>query len=299
MRTPTEKNLAAPVSRRGMIRGTAAMAALSLGGAGGSLAAAGDAGASDTGRRVPGIQLYTVRDSMAEDVAATLDAIAAIGFREVEFAGYFDHSPADVRALLEQAGLTAPAAHMDGRQLRDAPEPLVEAAAEVGHDYIVIPWLQPEDRASIADYRGWAEVLNRLGERCREHGMRMAYHNHDFEFTPIDGQLPWDVLVGETDPDLVAFELDMFWVRRAGHDPVAELEKAPERCTMAHIKDMSADGEMVDVGAGVIDYAAILADPAASGLKHLFVEHDNPAVPFRTAAIGRRGLSRALAGAGR
>jgi len=286
------------LSRRGLLNRVAALSAapLALGMTGTALAA--DPKPCAPAGRATGIQLYTVRDSMAESVDATLAAIAAIGYREVEFAGYFDRSPVQVRTLLDDLGLVAPSGHMDGRSLRDDPSALLDTAAAVGHDYVVIAWLHPEDRDSIDDYKAWAQVFNRVGEQCQALGMRFAYHNHDFEFQAIGGTVPWDVLLAETDPELVDFELDMFWARKAGLDPVEVLSRAPGRYTMAHIKDMSPAGEMVDVGTGEIDYGAILATPEAANLKHLFVEHDNPADPFRTAAVGRLGLSRALAGDG-
>jgi hypothetical protein len=148
-----------------------------------------------TTKRIPGIQLYTVRDAMATDVAETLQAIAGIGYGEVEFAGYFEHTPGQIRMMLERFGLAAPSTHMDARALRDNPQPLVDAAAEIGHDYVTVAWLDPEDRNSLDDYRKWAEVFNRVGEICRSNGLRMAYHNHDFEFAPMQGRVPFDILL--------------------------------------------------------------------------------------------------------
>ena len=245
--------------------------------------------------RVPGIQLYTVRDSMAQDPRATLEAIAAIGYREVEFAGYYDIPPAELRALLDSLGMTSPNSHVDGATMRDDPRALIEPAAELGNRYVTIAWLPEEERKPLDKWKSWADVLNRAGAIAKGFGMQAAYHNHDFEFEPVGGKLPHDILMAETDPDLVAFELDFFWVRKAGRDIREVLAQAPERFPMAHIKDMNANGEMVDVGAGQIDFAGILADDAARGLKHLFVEHDNPENSFRTAIIGQRALARILA----
>ena len=275
---------------------------LSSAAAAGLVAAAGTASAAPsispastgTKTRVPGIQLYTVRASMATDVAATLQAIAGIGYAEVEFAGYFDHSPGRMRALLERFGLAAPSAHMDARALRDDPNPLVDAAAEIGHDYVTIGGLNAEDRQSIDDYRKWAEVFNRLGETCRTNGMRFAYHNHDHEFLPMQGRVPFDVLLQETEADLVDFELDFFWVRKAGSDILDVIGQAPGRFTMSHIKDIDVAGNMVDVGNGTIDFAGILADPAAAAIQHCFVEHDAPPDPFQSAAFSHYALQAIL-----
>jgi len=280
------KNLS--LSRREMLASSAAMSLAALAGPSISLASTG------TQKRVPGVQLYTVRASLAKDVPGTLQAIAGIGYQEVEFAGYGDQSVQQIRRLLDDLDLQSPSSHMDARRLRENAAELIELAAAIGHDYVTIAWLNPEDRQTIDDYKGWAETFNRVGEACRDSGMRLAYHNHDFEFEPLDGQLPFDVLLDETDADLVDFELDFFWVRKAGQDIVPVLNKAPERFTMAHIKDMDTEGEMADVGAGVIDFANILGDEAASGLRHLFVEHDQPADPFKSVAISRLALSSIL-----
>jgi len=280
------KNLS--LSRREMLASSAAMSLAALAGPSISLASTG------TQKRVPGVQLYTVRASLAKDVPGTLQAIAGIGYQEVEFAGYGDQSVQQIRRLLDDLDLQSPSSHMDARRLRENAAELIELAAAIGHDYVTIAWLNPEDRQTIDDYKGWAETFNRVGEACRDSGMRLAYHNHDFEFEPLDGQLPFDVLLDETDADLVDFELDFFWVRKAGQDIVPVLNKAPERFTMAHIKDMDTEGEMADVGAGVIDFANILGDEAASGLRHLFVEHDQPADPVKSVAISRLALSSIL-----
>jgi len=276
------------ISRREMLYGAAA-AGLVL--AADSVAAAP---AETAVARVPGIQLYTVRAAMATDVAATLQAIAGIGYREVEFAGYFDHSPRDVRSLLKRFGLTAPSSHMDARALREDPQSPIGTAATIGHDYVTVAWLQPDDRKTIDDYKRWADVFNRAGEVCRANGMRAAYHNHDFEFMPLQGQVPFEVLLDETDAGLVDFELDFHWVRKAGMDILEVIGKAPDRFTLSHIKDMDAAGNMVDVGRGTIDFATILADPRAAAIRHFFVEHDAPPDPFQSAAFSHYALQAIL-----
>ncbi|MDH3441560.1 MAG: sugar phosphate isomerase/epimerase [Gammaproteobacteria bacterium] len=234
--------------------------------------------------RVPGVQLYTVRDSMATDVEMTLQAIAGIGYREVEFAGYFTRPAKEIREMLVRYGLTSPSTHVNGETVQSDPNPFVDLAAEVGHDYVTIAYMQPENRQTIDDYKRWAEVANRLGEACRQNGMRAAYHNHEFEFQPIDGVAPFDILVNETDAGLLDFEVDFFWVAEAGRDIREVLAMAPERMTMSHIKDRNVAGHMVNVGDGEIDFAGILADPAGASIKHCFVEHDNPPDPFRSVA---------------
>jgi sugar phosphate isomerase/epimerase len=276
------------LSRRQMLGSSAALGLSTLIAPTVALAATGSP------KHVPGIQLYTVRASMATDVPGTLQAIAGIGYKEVEFAGYFDHSPYQIAGMLDELGLKSPSSHVDAVTIRDDPLSLIESATAIGNDYLTIAWLDPDDRQSIDDYKRWAETFNRAGEKCRDNGIRLAYHNHDFEFLSLDGQVPFDILLSETDPALVDFEMDMFWVQKGGQDIVAILNKAPGRFTMAHIKDMDNQGNMVEVGSGVIDFESILGNEAAIGLRHLFVEHDQPSDPFKSAAISHLSLASIL-----
>lgn len=245
--------------------------------------------------RVPGIQLYTLRNAMAEDPLATLTAVAAMSYGAVEFAGYHGHAPATIRGWLDDLGLAAPAAHVNPHDLEANAGALIDQAVTVGHRYLVIAWLAEEDRQTLDDYRRWADVLNRAGDKGREAGVRMAYHNHDFEFQPIDDTLPQRLLLERTDPSLVDFELDFYWVRKAGLAVREVLSWAPERFRLAHIKDIDEDGEIVDPGAGTIDFAALLNSEAGAAIDHPFVEHDHSPDPFRTAALGRWHLSQVLA----
>lgn len=235
-------------------------------------------------KRVPGVQLYTVRDSMATDVEKTLQGIAGIGYTEVEFAGYFTHPANEIRAMLDRYGLSSPSTHVNGEAVQNDPNPFVDLAAEIGHDYVTIAYMQQENRQTADDWKRWAEVANRLGEACRSNGMRAAYHNHDFEFQAVDGVVPFEVLLTETDADNLDFEVDFYWVREAGKDIRDVLAMAPERMTMSHIKDRRVDGSMADVGDGEIDFAGILADPVSASMRHCFVEHDAPGDSFRSVA---------------
>lgn len=229
-----------------------------------------------------GLQLYTVRSLMAQDVEGTLRRVADIGYREVEFAGYFDRSPARLREILDGAGLAAPSAHVDLDSLDEdrAPETL-EAARTVGHDWLVIGWVPPEQRSTLDDYRRLADRLEAAGSRVNEAGLRFAYHNHEFEFEPIDGTVPYEILAG-TDPGLVALQLDLYWVRRGGSDALDWFRRHPGRFPSVHVKDMAEDGAMVDVGAGVIDWSDLLSHARSAGVRHYFVEHDQPDDPLRS-----------------
>lgn len=220
-----------------------------------------------------GIQLYTVRDVMTKDPERTLAALAAMGYQEVEFAGYGSKKPAEIKAMLAQNGLTAPSAHLDLSTIRNDWQATLDRANEVGHRYLVLAWLPAEER-TLDRYRRHAALMTTAAETARKSNIRFAYHNHDFEFRPIDGVLPYDILADNTPPALVEFELDLFWITKAGHDPLRYFAKWPGRFPMVHVKDMGAKQEMVDIGTGTIDFRAIFA--RGQGIQHYFVEHDEP-----------------------
>jgi len=258
-----------------------AMGAVGLTGAG--LLAAGCSRAP-AGRRLDriGVQLYSVRDAMQENVERTLERVAAIGYTEVEFAGYFDRTPQQIRSLLDANGLTAPSTHVSLEVLENDWESTVDLAKTVGHEYLVVPSIPAEDRTTIDDYRAMAERFNGVAERAMEAGLLFGYHNHNFEFELLDDRVPYDVLLDETDPELVKFEMDLFWITKGGADPLAYFSEHPGRFALVHVKDMNANGDMVAVGAGTIDFASLFAHSDEAGIRHYFVEHDNAADPFES-----------------
>lgn len=227
-----------------------------------------------------GVQLYTVRSLMAEDVERTLEAVAAIGYREVEFAGYFERTPAGLRATLDGLGLEAPATHYGLNVFRDRLDEAIEVSATLGHRYLVLPSLPTAERSTLDDYLRLFDEMNRIGEACGRAGLGFAYHNHAFEFEPTGGAVPFDLLLERTDPDLVHVEIDLFWTVEGGGDPLAYFEAHPGRFRLCHVKDRTPDGTMVDVGKGVIDFRAIFDRSAQAGFEHYFVEHDQPADPL-------------------
>ncbi|WND02701.1 sugar phosphate isomerase/epimerase [Temperatibacter marinus] len=222
-----------------------------------------------------GVQLYTVRNLMAESVEKTIKGIAALGFDEVETAGYFGKSAKDFSMILKDNGLTAPSAHMDVNLFIKDPYSFVDYAAEVGHDYVVLAWLPPQLR-TLDGYKGVFEKLNKVAERTKAAGMQMLYHNHEFEFETVDGVVPYEMLLESTDSDLVQLELDLYWCAVAGVDPLEYINRYPGRVPAVHVKDRSADNQMVSVGKGTIDFKTVFQASKKAGLKHYFVEHDNP-----------------------
>jgi sugar phosphate isomerase/epimerase len=238
------------------------------------------------GRQItrPGLQLYTLRNELAQDFEGTLARVAALGYKEMEFAGYFDRTPAEIRAILDRNGLTSPAAHIQLAAVRNDLDAMIESALTIGQRYIVIPFLQPNER-TLGDFERLIETLNHAGEAARSAGLKMAYHNHDFEFTPIDGHIPYELLLEQTDPELVDFELDLYWIRYAGVDQTRYFDKYPGRFSMLHVKDMSANRDMADVGRGLIDFAEIFSHQDRAGFQHFFVEHDRPGDGLASVAV--------------
>jgi sugar phosphate isomerase/epimerase len=236
-----------------------------------------------------GLQLYTVRELMKKDFAGMLEKVAATGYHEVEFAGYFDHKPEDVRKLLDRLGLKAPASHIQLGDFRNKLEATIDTAKIIGHHYLVCPWLSPLER-SLEQYNAHAAFFNKVGEACQKAGLQFAYHNHDFEFEVKDGKLPYEVLLAETDPKLVQMEVDLFWIRKGGQDALAYFEKHPGRFPLCHVKDMDEKEKMTDVGKGRIDFGKIFAQAPQAGLKHFFVEHDNPEDPLASIAASYQHL---------
>jgi sugar phosphate isomerase/epimerase len=226
-----------------------------------------------------GLQLYTVRDEMQKNFARTLARVARIGYREVEFAGYFGNSPRTVRNLLRQNGLTSPASHVGFPVLGKEWDKTLEDAAAIGNRYVICPWLDEKQR-TLDGYKQAAELFNKAGERAKAAGLQFGYHNHDFEFKKHQGRLAYDLLLEETDPKLVVMELDVFWITNGGYDALAYFRRYPGRFPLLHIKDRDPSGKMVDVGKGAIPWRAVLARRELAGTKHLFVEHDQPANPF-------------------
>src|SRR5213594_2787819 len=166
-----------------------------------------------------GLQLYTVRDQMKADFEGTLARVAEIGYKEVEFAGYFNHTPADVRAILDRHGLSAPSTHVALGEI-DAWKAALDTAKAVGHEYIVVPWIPQEKRVTLDGWKNVAAVFNRAAQLAHDAGLQFAYHNHDFEFPKLEGQVPYDVLLQSTDPKLVQLEIDLYWMTKAGQAPL-------------------------------------------------------------------------------
>jgi sugar phosphate isomerase/epimerase len=244
-----------------------------------------------------GLQLYTVRDEVAKDLAGTLKQLAAIGYREVELAGGPQRPPAEMRRLLSDNGLTCPSVHTSMAELQTAADEKIEFARALGAQYLVcsFPWTADsrfkaggaQDIAAgitLDDWKWNAEQLNRLGERARKAGVRMGYHNHNMEFRSYDGVVGFDEMLRLTDPGLVTIELDIAWVVTAGADPERCLKKHADRISLLHVKEVRKDLQVVreklmaqttEVGSGKIDWKRLFAAMDPREIKHYFVEQEN------------------------
>lgn len=241
-----------------------------------------------------GLQLYTVRAALSRDLEGTIAAVAAAGITELEFAGYFNKPPEWWRELLQRHQLTAPATHEALPRTDDGFAAIVERAKAMGHDMVIVPFVGPEYRGTRENWKKLATRLNSGAEVAKAAGLRFGYHNHDFEFAPVDGTTGYDILTSETDPALVTLELDVYWAVKAGRDPMALMAAHAGRVICCHVKDAgpAPERQMRDVGAGTIDYRQLLAVGRTQGLKHWFIEHDQPTDPLqsiRASAAAMRG----------
>ncbi len=225
-----------------------------------------------------GIQLYTLRDIFPNDVNGTLDMLARFGYGQVETAGYADRSPAVMRAALDVTGITAPSAHIGIDVLRADLEGALEDAVTMGHRYVVVPWLPPDQRPDRDGYLALADEINVMGQQSQSMGIKMAYHNHDFEFDAFGTDRPaYFDFVERLDPDLVNLELDLYWVVVAGYDPVEIFERYPGRFPLWHVKDGAGpDMAQTVVGRGALDFEGIFAASETAGLEYAFIEADHP-----------------------
>lgn len=245
-----------------------------------------------------GIQTYTLREAMGEDFVGTLQMIKDVGYDYVELNGrnFADRKPSELRALLDDIGLPSPITHADYDSLANRPAELADIAGELGCEIIVLPWIG-DDQRGLDDYKRHAEMLNNAGAVLKASGMNVGYHNHQFEFFDLGGgQTGMEILLSETDPDLVDFELDLFWAALTGTDIVGLFEKHPGRFKMCHIKDLAGDTTnfrksldfativgtlMKNVGEGELPFESYFAANEISGMKYFIAEHDNPPKPFR------------------
>ena len=256
-----------------------------------------------------GLQLYTVREELKKDLSGTLRAVAAIGYREVEL-GEDDYPAEQVRDALAASGLTCFGGLCQTRNIAEQPDATIARAKTLGYRYLSCAWPQGLDSAfhvnpartanalTLDDYRRHAELFNRFGEKCRQAGIQLVYHSHNFEFQPLDGIVPYDLLMQQTDPTFFQIELDTYWVARAGQDPIDFFRKYPGRVATLHLKDMkpvksptfdvdAGRDAFTEVGSGTMNWKQILTAAETAGVQHAFLEQDaGERPPIESAKIG-------------
>jgi sugar phosphate isomerase/epimerase len=252
------------------------------------------------GAPVIGLQLYTVRDAMGTDPLGTLQKVAQIGYNSIENATYtgtekfYGMDAATYKKVLSENGLVANSGHyrlgeeqekgadVKGTILHDW-QRAVDDASAVGLKYMVCAYLSTNERGDLDHYKKLADIFNKAGETCKKSGIQFCYHNHDFEFLAQNGVFPYDVILEKTDKNNVKMEVDLYWIKKAGQDPLALFQKHPGRFPLWHVKDMSkeADQSFAAVGTGIIDFKTIFQHKDQAGMKFFFVEQDKcPGSPF-------------------
>lgn len=259
--------------------------------AAGSILAPSLFGFSTAPRRVKnaGLQVYTLREELAKDFAGTMKNVADLGYKNIELFNYsdgkyFGNSIAEVKKLMKDLGMKVRSSHvLTGISMPDnigtltnSWERTVEDAAKLGQEYIVCAYLPDSERKNLDDYKKVAELLNKSGEVAKKVGVQLAYHNHAFEFEKMEGEIPFHIFLEECDKDLVKYELDLYWAKRAGISPVEYFKKYPGRFPLWHVKDMEAGEEQffAPVGEGIINWQEIFDHASTAGLEYYFVEQD-------------------------
>lgn len=269
-----------------------------------------------------GIQLFSLPKMLDQDFVGTVQFLQKMGYKELELfgpfpfsaavakenwekitpmlgfkgSGYFGKTPKEIKQILSDHGMTSPSTHTDLDTLLTGMDKLGEAAQILGHEYVVLPAIPEDKRKTLDDYKRMADTFNKIGESAKKAGVKFGYHNHGYGLNTVDGQVPLQVLLDNTDPQLVFLEMDIYWTSAGGADPIAYLEKYGNRYRMLHLKDMkekkrfSGDGStapqwfelfpyMTSAGDGVLGVKAIVEKANALGVKHFFVEQDLVAQP--------------------
>jgi sugar phosphate isomerase/epimerase len=264
-----------------------------------------------------GIQLFSLPKVLEKDFSGSIKMLSQMGYREIEMygpfpfstqgaidrwakitpslgfsgSGYFGHSASDVKKILDENKISVPSIHTDLETLRTRMNQLAEAAHAIGFKYVVLPALPAENRKTLDDYKKTIDIFNQIGEQAVKAGLRFAYHNHGYGLHEMEGKIPVQMIIENTDPKHVFLEMDLFWTVAGGVDPIAFLEKYPGRYKMMHVKNMkqkvkfSGDGgdsnqwielfpQMSTAGEGALDLKSILATAKKSGVDHFFVEQD-------------------------
>lgn len=230
-------------------------------------------------KQLIGIQLYTLRDLVKHDFTGTLAKLSQIGYNSIEAAGYnegnfYGYKPKEYKKILEDLDLKPMSSH-SGINVENAKK-VAEDTLNAGMSYVILPWISKDWRTSIDVYKKLADEMNQIGEQCSEMGLKFGYHNHAFEFETLEGQIPYDVLLNNTDADKVCMQLDLYWMIYGGQNPLDYFKKYPGRFELWHVKDMAdnAKRESTEIGSGIFDFPALFKEKSLSGMQYYFVEQE-------------------------
>jgi len=233
------------------------------------------------------LQLYTVRDLLSEDYVGTLRKVKEIGYDIVQPTGHLPYEAAEMRRIFDDIGLEAAGLHIDGDRLRHELPRWMDYAEALGTRDLVWPYMEEKYRQSREDWTSAARIMDELGARCKEQGFRLSYHNHSFEFVRFGDTYALDLLYAHSAPDHLYAEIDTYWVKHGGEDPVAYIRKYAGRLPILHVKDMADDEQrsFAEVGSGILDWQAILEAAVEAGVEYYAVEQDIcPGDPLESAA---------------
>lgn len=243
-----------------------------------------------------GIITNTIQKPLDKDYEKTLEQIAEIGYDMLEFGGHYGPSKQSFMQLLKRLNIKPIAGGTSMDPLLKEPEKHIEEQLSMNKKYLVCywPWLSSAENLTTDDCKKAADNLNRIGQKCKKAGIRFAFHNHDMEFkaTP-EGDVPFDILLQNTEPDLVTTQIDLYWIKKGGGDPISYFNKYPGRFELCHIKDMddTPERDFACAGSGIIDFPKIFAKSKTAGIKHYIVEHDDPKNPMQCARTSYNYLS--------
>ena len=246
-----------------------------------------------------GIQSYTLRKALAEDFKGTFQMIKDVGYDYVELneRNFSDKTPEQLKAILDEVGLPSPSSHINYDRATGETDVIIAAAKTLGAKYMVVPYMA-DDQRSLEDWKRHAKALNMAGEKFADAGLRLAYHNHQFEFDDLGGGITaMEILLNETSADNLDFELDLFWAALASVDVSSLVRRGEGRFKLCHIKDLKGDPKlakdmsydeignnlMVNVGEGQLDFESLFAMNDVSGMEYFIAEHDHPKMPYRNA----------------
>ncbi|TWD80894.1 sugar phosphate isomerase/epimerase [Kribbella amoyensis] len=237
-----------------------------------------------------GMHLYTMREALAEDYPGTLRRLADIGYRTVGVSGRFGHSAKEIRTFADDAGLRIVLEHVGYGRLTDDWEGALADVRTLGGEWVVVPSL-PKELRSPAGFREAAAAFTVAGRAARDAGLKLLFHNHGFDFAEVDGEVLFDILVNEVEPDLLGFELDLYWVVNGGKEPIDYFRDHPGRFPALHVKDMAEDGSWADVGTGRLDFATMFTEAESGGVQQWLVEHDAPTDQWQSARTSYQSLA--------